>query len=330
MLKKAFLGFMAFCAISFGFVSCSNDSDDEESTTTENSSTSTQDENSSSHSEDVDETEQPQSQVEKTIAEAVSGTYTVDRKFGVNSQKDADPMSVTSFSDATLKIEAVSDSSEKVNIIVPPCEYNAAMKYGEITIENISVSTTDNENYTFSCGEFSGTITWNGTETTVTGVSVSGTLVKSTNTLNLTVKYKVDAFVLYSTDNLYSSSTETTETSSANIISPSYSLSNINSVSDYYGTWAGTWTIMFGDYATSVYVNANTFAYTSIMMSGTYEYVAWDTDSDGNVVCYGSHTEGEANEASCGSKITFKSDGYGYFWVRAMSLFSSPAQLSKQ
>ena len=65
MLKKAFLGFMALCAISFGFVSCSNDSDDEESTATENSSTSTQGENSSSSSqEDVDETEQPQSKVD--------------------------------------------------------------------------------------------------------------------------------------------------------------------------------------------------------------------------------------------------------------------------
>ncbi|MBR1715819.1 MAG: hypothetical protein IJ717_12865 [Treponema sp.] len=32
MLKKAFLGFMALCAIGFGFVSCSNDSDDEEDT----------------------------------------------------------------------------------------------------------------------------------------------------------------------------------------------------------------------------------------------------------------------------------------------------------
>nr|MBP3280886.1 hypothetical protein [Treponema sp.] len=56
---------MAFCAISFGFVSCSNDSDDEESTAIENSSTSTQGENSSSSSqEDVDETEQPQSKVD--------------------------------------------------------------------------------------------------------------------------------------------------------------------------------------------------------------------------------------------------------------------------
>ncbi len=65
MLKKAFLGFMAVCAIGFGFVSCSNDSDDEESSATENSSTSTQGENSSSQSqEDVDETEQPQSKVD--------------------------------------------------------------------------------------------------------------------------------------------------------------------------------------------------------------------------------------------------------------------------
>ena len=58
---------MALCAISFGFVSCSNDSDDEEETvsTQKTDAQQSQDENSSSQSqENVDETKQPQSQVD--------------------------------------------------------------------------------------------------------------------------------------------------------------------------------------------------------------------------------------------------------------------------
>ncbi|MBR1614598.1 MAG: hypothetical protein IJ673_03865 [Treponema sp.] len=310
MLKKAFLGFMAVCAIGFGFVSCSNDSDDEEDTV------STQ------------MTDEQQSQDEKTIADNVAGTYTVNETYTVYSQTDTSfqtALGSKSAESVSVKIEAVSDSSDKVNITIPGIQFTGSLTVYSFVATNVEVATSDNEEYTFTLGEFSSTATKDdGTEVAITGVSVSGTLVKSTKALTLTAVYKQGAMPLLGKDDFSPVSTS----ASANVVSPLFSVTSLNS--DYYGVWEGTWTIFGVGFDTTVIVGSDVFAYSSSMMTGSYEYVSWGTDTDGNVVCYGSHTEGEANEASCGSKITFKSDGYGYFWVRAMSLFSSPAQLSKQ
>ena len=68
MLKKAFLGFMAVCAIGFGFVSCSSDSDDEESTV------STQKTDEQQSQDDEESTTEQQSQID-ALYSSYYGSY---------------------------------------------------------------------------------------------------------------------------------------------------------------------------------------------------------------------------------------------------------------
>lgn len=287
MLKKAFLGFMAVCAIGFGFVSCSNDDDEE-----------------------------------KTVS--VAGSYAVNNDSTVGVTK------CNTTSD-TLKIEAVSGSDDKVNITLPNVVWTPAMTISSFTVHNVVVSTTDNENYTFTLGEFSETATESdGTEKTVVGTSVSGTFVKSTKTISVTATYKYGNMPMQIVQ--VCSSAEAS--ANASVVSRSVSsltlLSNTNvSESDCYGTYTGTWTIGSIPLSTIVYVDSTNFYFTSLKMTGFYEYVSWVQNSDGTWTCYGSHNAGEANASQCAASLT--TDGStGSFWVRAMNLIASPATLTKQ
>ena len=291
----------------------------------------------------------------RSIAADVAGSYTVDETCTVNLDEDmlanmqAMGMSnSTSASGTTLKIDAVSGSTNKVNVTLPGITYESmSMTMPSFTMKDIVVSTSDYENYTFSLDNFDQTVTviddeGDEVEKEIKGDSISGALVKSTGKINFLAVYTY-GYMPYSLNDEFKTSTSapgilnarTITLQSANTkkhssaVTPVSTSVSENEVSSYYGEWSGDWKIFGIPFPMTATVDADNFTFSSSKMSGSYEYVSWAKDSEGNIVCYGSHKAGKATESACAAKITFKADGYGYFWVRAMQLFSSPAKLSK-
>ncbi len=297
MLKKYFLAaLIAVSLVGTGLTSCKNDADDDDDETT----------------------------TQATVAEAVAGSYEVDNDGSVGVTNCA----TTS---ETLKIEAVSGAKDKVNITLPNVVWTDAMTIPSFTVHNVVVSTTDNENYTFTLDEFSETVTDSeGDENTVKGTSVTGTFVKSTKTISVTATYKYGIMPMKIVQTCATSSSSSRASAVARSVTPKSLLSSTNgSASECYGTYTGTWTIGFIPFSTTVYVDATDFYFFSSKMKGSYEYVSWVQNSDGTWTCYGSHKSGEANAAKCAASLT--TDGStGSFYVRAMNLIASPATLTKQ
>lgn len=99
--------------------------------------------------------------------------------------------------------------------------------------------------------------------------------------------------------------------------------------STFYGTYTGTWNIMGGSYPMTVIVGESTLYYSSSMMTGKYEYVAWFKDDNDNWVCGGSHKTNLTSISDAATTVTFNAETKkGSFSVVAMG-FAAPAEITK-
>ncbi len=99
--------------------------------------------------------------------------------------------------------------------------------------------------------------------------------------------------------------------------------------STFHGTYTGTWNIMGGSYPMTVIVGESTLYYSSSMMTGKYEYVAWFKDDNDNWVCGGSHKNNLTSISDAATTVTFNAETKkGSFSVVAMD-FVAPAEITK-
>ena len=134
MLKKAFLGFMALCAIGFGFVSCSNDSDDEESTV------STQKTDEQQSQDDEESTTEQQSQID-----ALYSSYYGSYEGTVMNQSVTLTVSESSVDQggnygAYTKVLWLTDSDGKAVVAAQSDSTNT--KKGDLTAENYTTASS--------------------------------------------------------------------------------------------------------------------------------------------------------------------------------------------
>ncbi|MBO6177074.1 MAG: hypothetical protein J6O39_05990 [Treponema sp.] len=281
MLKnKLFVSALAAVLVFGGMTACSNDDEDENKT---------------------------------SAAESVAASYTVDQTYTVYSSSDTEyTTSMGSASDTknTIVIEAASDSTDKVNITLPGVEFTASMKIASFTIENVAVTTSDNDTYTFTLGEFTATAeSSDGTEKAVTGISLTGSLVKSTGAISLKVIYKYGSMPMVGVNE--------------------FTTSDRFAYSDCYGTYWGTLTVSMVNQTFDMAITASKsalYVYASYSgMTFSYESVEWIENEDGTLTV----TDKAGGTNATNATFTMADDGTVSAVLNILKMSTSSSTLTK-